>query len=407
MHRLCVTRAGASVLPCQIALRPLNTSVKYEFSFYDASVEYYALKPMRSMAMGYVLDYWKTVSPDRILASARYLHTELPVRLARPIRAMQTLPFIVLTNPNIRDVFDHYWETFQELRSFPPIETLEQEAEYSRLLERGINIHKDVVTTLSMGVREIRRLPASINLDFDALSNFIDKFLAERVSRRVLAEQHLAAHNPRHGWRGIVNMACSAYEHVRSCAEKVAGICEQAYGVAPLVQIEGDLDTTFPYISMHLNYALFELLKNAFRAVVENHAFSSETRCGPLPLCGHDLPPIVVTICKGEDVTIIIGDKGGGISKESMAQIWTYGFTTYDFNEHIKDGSNAAVGVVNLSAQAQATQQMAGYGYGLPMARVYAKYMGGDVKVVSMPGYGTNVYLTIKPVREQCERILI
>ena len=35
----------------------------------------------------------------------------------------------------------------------------------------------------------------------------------------------------------------------------------------------------------------------------------------------------------------------------------------------------------------------AGYGYGLPISRLYARYFGGDLQVVSMEGYGTDVYL--------------
>ncbi len=38
---------------------------------------------------------------------------------------------------------------------------------------------------------------------------------------------------------------------------------------------------------------------------------------------------------------------------------------------------------------------MAGYGYGLPMSRLYARYFGGDLQIISMEGYGNLTDLTL------------
>merc|ERR1712046_537078 len=37
---------------------------------------------------------------------------------------------------------------------------------------------------------------------------------------------------------------------------------------------------------------------------------------------------------------------------------------------------------------------LAGYGFGLPLSRLYAKYLGATVEIQSLPGFGTDVYLT-------------
>jgi pyruvate dehydrogenase kinase 2/3/4 len=34
-----------------------------------------------------------------------------------------------------------------------------------------------------------------------------------------------------------------------------------------------------------------------------------------------------------------------------------------------------------------------GLGFGLPVSRLYAQYFGGDVSLVSMEGYGSDVYV--------------
>ena len=36
---------------------------------------------------------------------------------------------------------------------------------------------------------------------------------------------------------------------------------------------------------------------------------------------------------------------------------------------------------------------MVGLGYGLPLSRLYARYFGGDLEIVSMDGYGTDVFV--------------
>lgn len=43
-----------------------------------------------------------------------------------------------------------------------------------------------------------------------------------------------------------------------------------------------------------------------------------------------------------------------------------------------------------------ARYRMAGLGFGLPLSRLYARYFSGDLKLVSMPGFGVDAYLTIK-----------
>lgn len=51
--------------------------------------------------------------------------------------------------------------------------------------------------------------------------------------------------------------------------------------------------------------------------------------------------------------------------------------------------------VAKYSAGA-ARYRMAGLGFGLPLSRLYARYFGGELKLVSMPGYGVDAYLHIK-----------
>ncbi len=51
---------------------------------------------------------------------------------------------------------------------------------------------------------------------------------------------------------------------------------------------------------------------------------------------------------------------------------------------------------------------MAGYGYGLPLSRIYARYFDGDLGLTSMDGFGTSAILSLHTeAKEARERLPI
>ncbi|TCD61726.1 protein kinase pkp1 [Steccherinum ochraceum] len=46
---------------------------------------------------------------------------------------------------------------------------------------------------------------------------------------------------------------------------------------------------------------------------------------------------------------------------------------------------------------------MAGFGYGLPLWRLYACYFGGDLRLISMEGFGPDVYIHLNKLSSSRE----
>lgn len=83
---------------------------------------------------------------------ARYARKELPVRLARLIKATQKLPFIVGTNPYIKRVYKLYYDSFQSITASPEeIRDKDDLDRFAALLKGLVESHADVVPMLSQG----------------------------------------------------------------------------------------------------------------------------------------------------------------------------------------------------------------------------------------------------------------
>ena len=52
---------------------------------------------------------------------------------------------------------------------------------------------------------------------------------------------------------------------------------------------------------------------------------------------------------------------------------------------------------------------MAGLGFGLPLSRLYTRFLGGDLVLTSVPGYGTDVHINIPDLHntDVLEKIVI
>ncbi|KAK3843333.1 MAG: branched-chain alpha-ketoacid dehydrogenase, partial [Linnemannia gamsii] len=359
---------------------------------------------------------------------ARYARKELPVRLARLIKATQKLPFIVGTNPYIKRVYKLYYDSFQSITSSPEeIRDKDDLDRFAALLKGLVESHADVVPMLSQGFLECKKYMAK-----EDIKRFLDDMIRARIGIRLIAEQAISLREQRHeheaspeetphdGIVGVVHTKLRPADLIRTCASFVQELCDVNYGSSPEVVINGQTDTTFTYVPVHLEYILCELLKNSVRATVEHAVIINQDDDQDVTKRPNEFghPPVEVTIAQGDhEVTIRIRDHGGGISQEDFEAVFDYSFTTVkNENESSGDSSeddspygvdNIFKGVSRLAMQAGLGGPIAGLGFGLPLTRIYAQYFGGDMHLISLQGHGCDVFLKLKQIDESLDDLQI
>jgi signal transduction histidine kinase len=141
------------------------------------------------------------------------------------------------------------------------------------------------------------------------------------------------AAQPHGGFVGVVGTQLVAREVVEAATARAREVCVHTYGVAPRVVVDGDADATLAGIPEHSEYVLYELLKNAERAVLECAGHRMRPAAPPSPpvepahaaAAGTDetaLPPNVVTVAAStRDLVFRVSDQGHGIAPEHLPRV--------------------------------------------------------------------------------------
>lgn len=368
---------------------------------------------------------------ERLMKSANYVRTELPVRISHRIRDLQALPYVVVMQEGISKVYKLYWSAFEKFCRFPEIKTLEDNERFCSFLRVLLDEHAAVIPNLSLGLSL-----ASPHLPPDQLDAFMRRMLVSRISRRVLAEHHIAlsdsvagrdhgsSEEERHV--GIIYTGLNVEKSVRRCAALLHQLahdsddpeCRNSRDIRwPEVVIEGHTGTQFAYIREHLEYIIFELLKNAMQATITKHGQKS------------DPPRILVTLVTAPDnVGMRISDQGGGLVNSqihSPSDLFSF--------SHVRNASRLEQDNLGLLRSVSASptgmratvdelasrwkgewRQRGGgtplendpelnsgvgrhprLGIGLAMSNIFARYFGGSLELVSLDGWGTDMYLRL------------
>jgi len=302
-------------------------------------------------------------SPRR---AAEFVREEIAKRFAARISVLQEIEGW-RHHPEIVELEECYTMSFGEVRMSEVGDTLK---DFTATIERLKQRQKKVLPLLGQAMH--RRV---------LTQEWMENFSRNRVATEMLTSQYMAVvDQERRGVEfitGIVEPACDPAQICERAANMAKRLCQAHTGLEPVIEVEVRTKTSscFSFIPMYLQYILIELLKNSCTAMV-NAAYLSTSSIADPYMC-LNAKPISIVICSDDkNVAIRISDQAGGIPFEVGDKIWEYCNSGGERQTDYAGGSG-----------------LAGYGIGLPLARLYTTYLGGDLKLVSLPSFGVDTYL--------------
>uniref|UniRef100_A0A8C6U2C0 Protein-serine/threonine kinase n=1 Tax=Neogobius melanostomus TaxID=47308 RepID=A0A8C6U2C0_9GOBI len=353
-------------------------------------IDFYSRFSPSPLSMKQFLDFGSENACEK--TSFAFLRQELPVRLANIMKEINLLPDNLLRTPSVRLVQSWYMQSFQDILQFKERNVITFMCSFIDTVIKIRNRHNDVIPTMAQGVVEYKDAYGMDPVVSQNLQYFLDRFYMSRISIRMLMNQHTLLFggkvkvNPAHPKQiGGIDPHCYVSDVIKDAYENARNLCDRYYMNSPELvleefnSVEKDTPINVVYVPSHLYHMVFELFKNAMRATMELYGDSME------------YPPVQVQIALGsEDLTVKVSDRGGGVPLRKIDRLFTYTYSTAPKPD--MDRSHAA--------------PLAGYGYGLPISRLYARYFQGDLKLYSLEGFGTDAVIYIRALStESIERL--
>ncbi|TNN58978.1 [Pyruvate dehydrogenase (acetyl-transferring)] kinase isozyme 1, mitochondrial [Liparis tanakae] len=344
-----------------------------------------------SVSMGKDIDYYSKFSPSPLSmkqfldfgsenacekTSFTFLRHELPVRLANIMKEINLLPNNLLMTPSVRLVQGWYMQSLQEILEFKDKNADDEKVTYdfTDAVIQVRNRHNDVIPTMAQGVVEYKETYGTDPVVSQNVQYFLDRFYMSRISIRMLLNQHTLLFggkvkvNPAHPKQiGSIDPNCRVSDIIRDAYANARNLCDRYYMNSPELILE------------EFKVNPITVVYNAMRATMELYGDAME------------YPPIHAQVALGtEDLTVKVSDLGGGVPLRKIDRLFTYTYSTAP--RPSSDRARAA--------------PLAGYGHGLPISRLYARYFQGDLKLYSLEGYGTDAVIYIRALStESIERL--
>lgn len=340
-------------------------------SYIYHDINLFSKKSQTSINLNNLINYSDINDHKKIILASQFIHSEIPIRLAKKIKTLDSLPYEFYNNLYINKIREWYIDSFHDIKHFKYPTTYKDSINMKKITTKIYNRHSSTLITMANGINMLKK--KNIDINNTQLQCFLNNFFKSRIGIRILLNHYNCTFTENNiNTTGIINIKCCPYNIIKQVENDIIFICQNNNIDTPVININKNL-VSFPYISSHLYYILFEILKNSVQA---NYDFNKNK---------NKIPDININIMNDNNFIIIkISDYGKGIQDHKKNKIWNYFYTTNNnFPKDIYDDFS-----VNLP--------LSGYGCGLPISKLYLNYFGGFLEICTKVNRGTDVYIILR-----------
>jgi pyruvate dehydrogenase kinase 2/3/4 len=307
------------------------------------------------ISLAYFIKKPDTLSNPSIISNQ--LKKEIEIRMAHRVINLSNFPNYLREYKEIVDVKKMYVESFDKIDRFPKIKNIYDCNTFGNLLLDIKDRHRYIPMEISKAVQEYKKIS---NEPPEVLNKVLDQFYYSRIGIRTIIDYY----NFLFSKDSINNYLHCDIRHVIESAAEDASMASLHYykdlGLIPKIDIKLEGNPIISYRPNNLYFIAFEILKNSIRAMVEGNVKKN----------------IEVEINQTtESIIFVFRDFGPSVNYDHVKSLFDYSFTSVSESEQHKK------------------EILAGFGHGLPLSRLYAKYFGGNLIFVPYKDIKSEVIL--------------
>ena len=351
--------------------------------FYNKIFDY-SLKKGTHVKFVDMLKYRRVNSNNIISVMTKHIYHEIPIRLAKRVTDLNSLPFGLSKNHSINKIREWYLLSFEELTQVKEPRTPSDIIDFKNTISTIYNRHSTTLTTISKGLYELQIENKINDLEAPVIQAFLNKFHKNRTEIRILLEQYLSFFEKSKGpnYYGIINLESNIESILHNTIDNIQLICDLNgidLHLNSIITLNIHNKVVIPTIDHYMYYILFEILKNSVEAV------------------RHKSNPLINVTIKEIDedwILIKIQDNGSGIHEKDMDKIWYYSYTTHPIN------TKEIIEQTDFSIKSP----LSGFGYGLPISEIYINFFNSSTHNIKIDSNNkrTSVYIYLRNIRLAC-----